>query len=168
MRALNQKIALRPRELRRRVILPARLWLDSRWTDTCILNVSTRGLMIQTAQPAQPGAIVEIRRDLHVITARVMWREGGKLGLESEGRVPVEEILSIGASKSLRLVATEGALVERRQAPRRSAPDARHLGRTLQFVGVLVFAATLSITGIFWIRATLARPLVAAEAALSS
>ena len=164
---MTQQSGLRPRELRRRVILPARLRLGSQWTDVCILNVSSRGMMIQTGQPAQHGTIVEIRRERHVISGRVMWRNGGKIGLQCEDRVPVEEILSLGASKSLRLVATDGALIERRQVPRCERPEARHLGRTLQFTGVLAIVLALSISGVIWVKTTLAQPLRAAEAALT-
>jgi len=167
MRTLKQQNGLRPRELRRRVILPARLRLGSQWTDICILNVSSRGLMIQSGQPARQGTIVEVRRERHIITGRVMWRDGGKIGLQCEDRVPVEGILSLGAAKSLRLVAADGDLIERRQVPRRGRPESRLLGRTIQFAGVLAIVLALSISGVLWVKTTLAQPLRTAEAALN-
>jgi len=153
--------------LRRRVILPARLRLGSQWTDICILNVSSRGLMIQSGQPARQGTIVEVRRERHIITGRVMWRDGGKIGLQCEDLVPVEGILSLGAAKSLRLVAADGDLIERRQVPRRGRPESRLLGRTIQFAGVLAIVLALSISGVLWVKTTLAQPLRTAEAALN-
>ena len=167
MRTLKQQNGLRPRELRRRVILPARLRLGSQWTDICILNVSSRGLMIQSGQPARQGTIVEVRRERHIITGRVMWRDGGKIGLQCEDRVPVEGILSLGAAKSLRLVAADGDLIERRQVPRRGRPESRLLGRTIQFAGVLAIVLALSISGVLWVKTTLAQPFRTAEAALN-
>lgn len=164
---MKQQSGLRPRELRRRVILPARLRLGAEWADVCILNVSSRGMMIQTGQPAQRGTIVEIRRERHVITGRVMWRDRGKIGLQCEDRVPVEEILSLGAAKSLRLVAADGDLIERRQVPRRERSESRLLGRTIQFAGVLAIVLALSISGVFWVKTILAQPLLTAEAALN-
>lgn len=166
MQALKHQTRLRPRELRRRVILPARLRLGCQWTDVCILNVSSRGMMIQMGQAAQQGTIVEIRRDRHVITGRVMWREDGKVGLQCANGVPVDDILSLGTSKALRLVATDGALVERRRMPRRPTVEARLWGRALQFLGVLALVLTLSVSGVIWVRTTLAQPLLAAETAL--
>jgi len=167
MRTLKQQNGLRHRELRRRVILPARLRLGSQWTDICILNVSSRGLMIQSGQPARQGTIVEVRRERHIITGRVMWRDGGKIGLQCEDRVPVEGILSLGAAKSLRLVAADGDLIERRQVPRRGRPESRLLGRTIQFAGVLAIVLALSISAVLWVKTTLAQPLRTAEAALN-
>lgn len=124
-------------------------------------------MMIQTGQAAPQGTLVEVRRDRHVISGRVMWRDGGKMGLQCEDRLPVEEILSLGASKSLHLVAADGALIDRRKVPRREGAAARSLGRTIQFAGVLTIVLGLSIGGVLWVRATLAEPLVVAEAALS-
>ena len=43
----KRKLRERPRELRRRVILPARLRTGADWSDTCMLNISSRGLLIQ-------------------------------------------------------------------------------------------------------------------------
>jgi len=167
MRTLKQQNGLRPRELRRRVILPARLRLGSQWTDICILNVSSRGLMIQSGQPARQGTIVEVRRERHIITGRVMWRDGGKIGLQCEDRVPVDDMLSLGAAKSLRLVAADGDLIERRQVPRRGRPESRLLGRTIQFAGVLAIVLALSISAVLWVKTTLAQPFRTAEAALN-
>jgi hypothetical protein len=167
MQMAKRKTGAQPRELRRRVILPARLRLGAQWSDACILNVSSRGMLIQTGQPAQQGMTVELRRDRHVIMGRIMWQAGGRIGLHCEERVPVEEILSLGAGKTLQLVAADGARIERRRVPRGRVSEARHRGRVLQFAGVLTIALVLSISGVVWVRATLARPLSAAGAALT-
>ncbi len=59
----------RPRELRRRVVLPARLRIGSRWNDTCILNISSRGLLIHSPRLGNEGSGVELRRGGEVIEA---------------------------------------------------------------------------------------------------
>ena len=124
--------------------------------------------MIQTVQTAKKGALIEIRRDRHIITGRVLWRDGGRAGVRCENPLPVEEILSLGTSKSLQLVAEDGALLERRYSPRRQQVDARLRGRALQFAGVVTMILALSIAGAFWVREAFARPLQAIEAALGS
>src|SRR5690349_10239243 len=107
--------AEKPRELRRRVVLPARMRLGTSWSDTCILNVSSRGLMIHTGRQVAKGTQVELRRGDHIILARVVWRDGGRAGLQAEERVPIEEIVTIGQSSALQLTAVPG---ERRRQPR--------------------------------------------------
>lgn len=157
----------RPRELRRRVILPARLRTGTDWSDTCILNVSSRGLMIQSARPALPGSLVELRRGDHVIVATVMWRQGSRLGLQADNRVPVEEIMSSANAASLRLVASDGALIDRRRKSRTSSCETRLTGRTFEFVALIAsvaaFAGLLSIA----MHQALNEPLKAVQAALS-
>jgi len=79
----------RPRELRRRVIMPARLRSCSGWTDACILNISSRGLLVHSARTGPAGSIVEVWRGDHVIVARVVWHDGARAGLEAEDKLPV-------------------------------------------------------------------------------
>jgi hypothetical protein len=166
MTASKLSSPVRSRELRRRVVLPARLRTGVQWSDTCILNISSRGLLIHSARIAPPGSQVELRRGEHVIVARVMWRDGGRVGLQSEERLPVEEIMALNHAKALQLVASEGVLIERRKLPRSSAEAARLRGRAMEFFGVAAIAAVLAAGTWATVEATLARPLVLVESAL--
>ncbi|HET7605530.1 MAG TPA: PilZ domain-containing protein [Sphingomicrobium sp.] len=153
----------KPRELRRRVVIPARLRHGASWSDTCILNVSSRGLMIHSGRPIVEGTQVEVRRGDHVIVARVMWRDGGRAGLHAEERVPVEEIMTLGQSPSLQLTAGLG---ERRKRPR--PEDRRRLrGRAIEFAGVVTIAASLAGGALHMVEAAFARPLALVSAALA-
>lgn len=158
----------RPRELRRRVVLPARLRSGVQWSDTCILNISSRGLMIHSGRAAPKGSTVELRRGEHVIVARVVWRDGARVGLRSDDRLPVEEIMSLSQCKSLRLVATDGARVERRKRPRPSSGDSRLWGRAFEFVGVGVIALALALGVWAMAQQAFVAPLAQIEAALGS
>ena len=146
-------------------MLPARLRAGAQWSDTCILNISSRGLLIHSARAAPEGSIIELRRGDHVIVARVMWREGARVGLQADERLPVEQIMSLGQSKALQLTASSGAAVERRKQPRTEV-DARLRGRAIEFASVAVIAASMALT--IWSMASeaLARPMAAVSAAL--
>lgn len=152
-----------PRELRRRVVVPARLRHGASWTDACILNVSSRGLMIHTGRPIVEGTQVEVRRGDHIIVARVMWRDGGRAGLKAEERVPVEEIMTLGQSPSLQLTAATG---ERRKHPR-PGDRSRLRGRAIEFAGVVTIAVSLAGAGLAMIEQAFARPLAMVSAALA-
>ena len=85
----------RPRELRRRVMVRARMRAQSGWSDACILNVSSRGMLINASAPAVQGSTIEVWHGEHLIVATVMWRNGTRAGLHANERIPVEEILAL-------------------------------------------------------------------------
>lgn len=142
--------------------MPARLRHGSSWSDACILNISSRGLMIHTGRPIARGAEVELRRGDHVIVARVMWREGGRAGLRSEDRVPIEDIVTFGQSPALQLTAATG---ERRKHPR-PEEHSRIRARAVEFAGVLAIAICLAGAGFTMVESAFARPLAVVAAAL--
>ena len=122
--------------------------------------------MIHSGRAGPEGTTVELRRGDHVIVARVVWREGGRAGLQVDDRLPVDEILSLSQSGSLRLVACEGATLERRKRPRPEKPDSRLQGRAMEFVGVGAIALALALGVFEMAQQALARPIAKAEAAL--
>jgi len=154
------------RELRRRVVLPARLRHGSTWSDACILNMSSRGLLIHTSRSAPAGSQIELRRGDHVIVARVMWRDGAKAGLRSDERVPIEEIVTLGQSQSFQLTAG-AAPAERRKYPR--AEDRHRIrGKAIEFASVVAIGASLAGGAVILVEEAFARPLAMVEAALAA
>ncbi|HZU52078.1 MAG TPA: hypothetical protein VE968_09415 [Sphingomicrobium sp.] len=153
--------------MRRRVLIKARVRSGTQWSDACILNISSRGLMIQSHRAGPEGSLVELHRGDHVIVARVVWRDGSRAGLQSEERLPVEQIMSLSNSGSLRLVASDGALIDRRRRPRPQRTDARSRGRAIEFAGTAVLLVMFALgIGAMALHA-LAQPLAIAGAALS-
>ena len=155
----NQK----PRELRRRVVVPARLRDGASWSDACILNISSRGLMIHTGRPVRCGSEVELCRGEHMILARVVWRDGGRAGLRAKERVPIEEIVMSGHAAALQLAAANG---ERRRRPR-PEDSSRLRGRAIEFAGLLAVVVTLAAGGISMVEAAFARPMAAVASTLA-
>jgi hypothetical protein len=156
----------KPRETRINVVVPARLRLGAKWSDACILNVSARGLLIHSREPAERGSYVELRRGDQVIVGRVMWQSGPRIGLRSQDRVPVEAIVTSKASEALRLCASPGQPVERRKV-RRAPADSRLRGRAMQFISTAVIAASLSLAVISMVVEAVAEPLSRVKVALS-
>ena len=123
--------------------------------------------MIHSARPAPPGSLVELRRGDHVIFATVKWSDGARVGLRSDDRVPVDEILSLGNAKALQLVASEGSLIDRRKKPRHDHILARLVGRTLEFSAAIAFAAVLAAGAWGMTQEAFAKPLATIRSALS-
>ena len=155
----------RPRPLRRRLILPARMRASSGWSDACILNVSSGGLQVNCNHLATQGSLVEIWHRDHVIVARVVWRKGNRAGLQAEHQVPVEQLMTAGQAPSLQLTAGGWPEVERRKRVR-SHDESRLRARALEFAGVALITATLAGGVAETVGQTLQRPLTLVEAAL--
>jgi hypothetical protein len=160
----NSSRIQRPRELRRRVVLRARIRHGAAWSDACILNLSSRGLLIHTRRPAPAGTEIELRRGEHMIVARVMWRDGSKAGLQADDRLPVEDIMTFGQSQALQLTAG-GEPFERRVQPRLEDPH-RWRARALEFAGVIMVGASLASAAVLLVGEAFAKPLAAVQAAL--
>lgn len=161
----NTRRTLRQRELRRRVMLPARMRTAGGWSDARILNVSSRGLMVHASVSALECGTVELWHGDHAISARVVWRQGTKAGLQSEERIAVDEILSLSGSAALQLSAEPYRGVERRKRPR-THDDSRIRARAFEFASVALVAATLALSFSFWVGEALAHPLDVVRTAL--
>lgn len=140
----------------------ARLRVGAKWSDACILNVSSRGLMIHAAGPLAEGSLVMLHHGRHALACRVVWRSGARAGLNATGLVPVEEIMTGGAQVPAR------AGADRRRRPRVAAADrSRIQARLLQFAGVAAIAIAMGSALSVMAAAALARPLAAVAAALN-
>jgi hypothetical protein len=144
-------------------MLPARVRTAAGWSDACILNVSSRGLMVRAPLVALESGFVELWHGDHAISARIVWRDGLKAGLQAEGPIPVEQILSLATSASLQLTAEPYRGVERRKRPR---TDSRVQARVFEFASIAIVAAALAGGFCFWVGEALAQPLLLIRTAL--
>ena len=144
----------------------ARLRMGASWSDACILNVSSRGVLIHVPQPPQRGSYVELRRGNQVIIGRVMWSKGSRAGLRAQDRVPVEAILTSKASQGFRLTAPGGTPVERRRSAR-THEQSRSRSRAFEFASIAALGAVLSITLVSVVSRAVAEPLSRVRTALS-
>lgn len=123
----------------------ARIRSGAQWGDACILNVSSRGMLIHSAWPVTQGSMVEILRGDQLIIARVMWSEAGRSGIRSDDRLPVEDILSLEQSRALQLIASNGVFYDRRKDGRRVASDRQLDGRAIEFLASVAIAVSLAL-----------------------
>jgi hypothetical protein len=145
--------------------MPARLRVGSGWVSACILNISSRGLLIRSTGAAEPGNVVELRRGDQVILARVVWRHGSRAGLQAEDQLPVEEILSLTQAPALQLTARTPMPAKRKKPPR-SHEDNRQRARVIEFASVAAIAGSLAFGVAAMAQQALARPLALVGAAL--
>jgi hypothetical protein len=135
------------------------------WSDVCILNISSRGLLIHSGRAFPQGSIIELRHLDHVIVGRVVWRRGAKVGLQAEDRLAVDQILSLADSPGLSLTAAQHTPVERRRALR-THDQSRQRSRMIEFAGLALVGAAFSLGAVGMVERAFAGPLEQARIAL--
>lgn len=137
------------------------------WSDVCLLNISSRGLQLQSASPPPRGSYVEIRRGHLVIIARVAWTKGHRFGVRTQDCLPIEAICSEpGKSEPAKSDAGTG---DRRSAPRPAASSHehnRHVARAMEFACLLIVVGGAASILYGTVSSALAKPLSAVTAGL--
>lgn len=157
--------SFRSRELRRRVVLPALVREGGSWSNACILNISSRGVLLHAKTPAPKGRLVELTHGHHVIVARVAWRSGAKHGLSAEDRLPVEEIATYAQAPAPPPTAADGQIVERRRHSHTHEQSRLRL-RAIEYVCVAAFGASLATIAFEMVEQAFAEPLALVYAML--
>lgn len=153
----------RPREWRRRVSLRARVRVGPAWADGRILNISSRGLMVQLSRPVERGKWIELREGSHSIVGEVVWRSGSKAGIRSDVAIAIEEWLAKSDPQVERV--SQAHPVERRSAARRHERS-RTLAHRIEFAAIGAIGLAIAVSMSLATIATLAAPLAKANEAL--
>ena len=149
---------MKPREQRRRVVVPARMQAGGRWRDACILNISSRGLLLHSSDAPSAGSYLEIRRGQHVMVARVVWSEAERFGVHTQDRLPVEAIVrdlpAIGSSEP-----GQNRFVERRHRPRERHERSRLAGRWLEYAAFAIGGMIAASSAYGAVSVAMAQPI---------
>ncbi|KQT32347.1 hypothetical protein ASG29_11125 [Sphingomonas sp. Leaf412] len=166
MRALLQA-GFRQREERVKVLIPSRMRAGGAWTDVCIHNVSSRGLMAGCDAPPPSGEYVEIRRGTIVIVGRVRWTDGRFFGVQAQDRLSVRSLIDEPRLTSRPKPANEVPTEAERRSNRRlevEAQMARRLERSRAFASAFQYALAAAVVlivaglGASMVYDTLSRP----------
>jgi hypothetical protein len=128
------------------------------WSDVCIVNLSTRGVGLQSPRAPDRGTYVELRRGSNVlIVGCVVWSEGQRFGVRTQDPIWIDGVLRASGGQQ----ASAAEWRDRRAMPRaqRGAGWSAIRGRMMQF-GFLVaggVAATALLGSL--VDSALANPL---------
>lgn len=103
---------LKARESRRQVFLRARMRAGSAPMDICIRNISSRGMLIQAADPPPRGTYIEVLLPAHSIVARVAWTKARHFGVHTRTPIDVNAFIGhaiIGGSPSTTAASSSAA-----------------------------------------------------------
>ena len=156
----------RPRELRRLVIMPARLRTSAGWGNACILNISSRGMLVHAGRPVAQGNLIELRHGPYAIVARVVWHSGSNFGAETQTRIPIEAIAAAAVGNGYEEPRWDQRRRERRM--RQRAQDRHRIaGRAMEFAAIALIGGSLAAGFAVTIEQALAQPLGYVVATLS-
>lgn len=116
----------KPREPRQKVVVSARMRIDGKYSDVCIRDISSRGMMLQAAAPPRPGTYIEIFRAANVVVARVVWAADRRFGIQTQDRINIPAIIQAAPSSGPRLPDQE------RRSPNRATATAINLAEVAE------------------------------------
>ena len=141
-------------------MLSARLRNGSGWTDACILNISSRGMLVYVKGGARPGSYVELRKGDNRVVARVIWRNNNRIGLCSADPLPVAQIIS--SETAVAAAASSPALAGRiRERRNRLAPEERSRARSraMEFLSLVLIGTAIAGTAAVYVQQVMSKPL---------
>ncbi len=167
---------MKAREPRLTCVVKARMRLDGIWSDVCIRNISSRGMLVQAASAPPRGTYVELYRGRHVVVARVAWSKEHRFGIRTQDRLNVEAILGepdLSAANYKEKLKDEPSF-ERRSSPRVSQADlrwraerSRFSSRALEFACLCAFGLCVGMVLFETASDTMTDPLAAVSVELA-
>lgn len=144
--------------------------IGAAWRDACILDLSSRGLMIQADEPLSGGSYIELRRGRHVIVARVMWSNSRRSGLYTQDVLPTDAIIAEpDRSEGPALVPQQERRLNRAPTQRAFAHEqSRWRSRAFEFALVAIVSGACGTFAYGAVSEALARPLGKVEQALAA
>ncbi len=152
----------RAREPRQPVRIGARLRCGRGWSNVVIRNVSSHGVMGESAVPPARGDYVEVRCGDYVIVARIAWATRDRFGARAQDRIELPELVACAQGRA--------TARERRRQPRavesrparpataiRAAASAR-FSRAFDFACVAIVGAAMAAMFAGAAHEALARP----------
>ena len=128
------------------------------WHDACILNISSRGMLMQAGVPPVRGSYLEIRRGPVVVVARAMWTKQHRFGIKSQDVLSIDSIVCQTPSAAQR---EDCPTPERRTVGRPSPPTnerSRIQGRTMEYGFAAALAVAAAVFAAGQVYSILARP----------
>lgn len=168
--SLRVRESLRAREPRKKVLIRARMQAGSRWADVCLLNMSSRGLLIHSFAAPPENSYIEVRRGRHVIVGRVVWSKDHRFGVCTQDPLPIEALIT-GQDNDEGAAPASAASGERRAVPREPAAMNKHeqsrlLGRSIEFCSITAAGISLALIGAGMVETAVSEPFSVVTAAL--
>lgn len=128
-------------EPRHKVLMRGKLHGSGFARDVCVLDASSRGLLLTLAQPPTRGEMIDIMVNGHTLFGQVEWSKGRRMGLRFRERI---DVLALIAGESGPLTLKRAQAARARPAPALALEWSRFLASRIQFavvIGLLAIGA---------------------------
>jgi hypothetical protein len=134
---------VKQRETRRKIFVAAQMRSEGYWIDVHVLNISTRGLLVQTKTLPEKGSYVEICRGSQIVIGRVAWCNGRKFGVRTQDRIDVSAFVDHPSHQTAHDAAIGGALkaVDRAHGALALASPEQRLAHSVRMAAIFQFGA---------------------------
>lgn len=136
------------REARRQVFLKAKMRANGRPIDICVRNISSRGMLLQAANPPPRGTYIEVHLPGHTVIARVVWTKERRFGIQTREAMNVNAVIGMkGGWVSSKLAHTAPRPARNRDGPTavdisRRLQRSRRISAAMEFGVILIFSLT--------------------------
>lgn len=131
------------REARYKVLLRGRMRAGGLPAEVCVRDISSRGLLLQSAAPPRPGTIVEVLVAKRSIVGRLRWAKDRRFGIELSPPISVDALLAAAVNASSTPEGPSPRPIER-QKPRNSE-SARRQAAQMQFAAFVILTAIAAV-----------------------
>ena len=155
---------MKHREARSQVLLSARICSGTIWSDTSILNLSSRGMGLQAVKPPPRGTDVEIGKGHYRIIAQMVWSHGHRFGVRTQDDVDLHIMSAHALPRNKHRfgdAVIQGPAAKWRALPKRYAEAAernRLIGRAPEFACLAFGAAAGAVIVCQTLQQTLDKP----------
>lgn len=142
---------LRQREPRKSVRIGARIRTEDGWFDATIANVSSRGMMLRSAQPLRRNQFVEVTRGHCVVVGRIVWNHDDISGLQTQDSLDLSALLAKPTERPAMRSEERRAVArpdDRAWLVTQRSQAARLMGRAIESTVLVVAIATTGILGV--------------------
>lgn len=167
---------MKHRDPRRKTLVQARIQHGAARQNVSILDISSRGMLMQSVTPPECGAYVEIQRGRQVIVARVVWTNHQRFGVRTQDDLIFADLLQSPSGPASAQEPAQNpdpspshhAAQRKHSATSAAYNRSRHLSRATEFVSIAMVGAIAATMAIGAVVEALASPMLKILTALQS
>lgn len=150
------------------MLIEARLRHERGWSNVCILDMSSRGMLVRANPAPARGSYVEIGRGHQRIVARVVWADHDRFGARTQDALVLDAVAKgqPAADPDPAMLGNDRRSLRREDAAGEHHERSRRFGQRLEFVTIIAFGGFAAFLVFDTMHAVISKPLHQIESGL--